>query len=106
MMASDNGNDRLDLHDFLFLSSEGGIDLVNGLIGRLLHFRLLVLFVVLADRVLLPELLKEVEAVAAHVPPPDPRVLAIFVRDLDHFLAPLLVQFWNADAEDRALDGR
>ena len=49
--------DRLDLHDFLFLSGEGGVDLMDGLIGRLLHFRLLMLFVVLADRVLLQELL-------------------------------------------------
>ena len=34
------------------------------------------------------------------------RVLAVFVRDLDHFFASLLVQFGNADAQDSALDGR
>ena len=40
-MASDACSDRLDLHDFLFFRGEEGVDLVNGLIGRLLHFHLL-----------------------------------------------------------------
>jgi len=53
---------------------------VNGLISRLLHFRLLVLFVVLADRVLLQELLEDVQAVAAHMAHGDARLCDGFVE--------------------------
>ena len=65
---------------------------------------LVALLVVLADRVLLEQLLEHVEAVAAHMAHGDARVLGIFMRDLDHFLAALLVQLGNADAQSRALD--
>ena len=56
----------------------------------------LTLVVVLADLVLLLQLLEEVEAVAAHVAHRDPRGLGVFVRDLDELLAPLLVELGNA----------
>ena len=88
---------------FSFAANEE-FDLLNGLIGRLLHFRLLALFLVFADRVLLQELLENIESVPAHVPDRYARVLAVFVGDLDHFLAPLLVELRNADAQNRALN--
>ena len=50
--------------------------------------------------------LQHVEAVAAHVTHRDARVLRVFVGDLDHFLAALLVELGDADAQHRALDRR
>src|SRR3984885_8972281 len=106
MRASDKDSDRLDLHYFLFLRGERGVDLLNSLVGRLLHFRLVALFVVLANGALLQQLLEDIDSVSAHMPHRDARVLAVFVGDLGHLFAPLLVQFGDADAENRTLDRR
>src|SRR5271155_5191206 len=56
---------RLHLHNFLFFHRQGLIDLVDELIGRLLHFGLMALFVVLADGLLLERLLERIKTVAA-----------------------------------------
>src|SRR3712207_5892296 len=50
---------RSDLHDFLLLSGENLIDLLDGLVGCLLDLVALALLVVLADGVILFELLEE-----------------------------------------------
>ena len=85
--------------DFLFLGGEHLVDLGDGLVGRLLDLAGEALVVVLADLVILLELLEHVDAVAAHVAHGDARGLGIFVRDLDQFLAALLVELGNAQAE-------
>src|SRR6185437_6246163 len=105
MRVPDKG-DRLNLHNLLFLRGQGGVDLLDDLIGRLLNFPFVPLFVVLADGVLLEELLEDIDPVPAHVADRDPRVLAVFVGDLGHLFASLLVQFGNSDAQNGALDGR
>src|SRR5262249_11417573 len=78
--------------DFLFLRRQHLVDLADRLVGRFLHLLARALALVLADLVLLLELLEHVETVAAHVPHRDPRRLGVFVRDLDQLLAPLLVE--------------
>ena len=60
------------------------------------------LLVVLADGAVLLELLQQVDAVAAHVADRDACLLGIFVRDLDHLLAALLVHLRDAQADDLA----
>ena len=72
---------------------------MDRLIGRLLHQIRLPLVLVLAEGVILLLLLEHLEAVAPHMPNGDPRRLGIFVRDLGQLLAPLLVQFRNAQAD-------
>ena len=62
--------------------------------------------IVLADLVILFQLLEDVEAVAAHVAHRDARGLGIFVRDLDQFLAALLVEFRDAQADHLAFGRR
>ncbi len=81
-------------------------DLLNRLIGRLLHLRRMALFIVLANGVLLQQLLEDINSVPTHMPDRDTRVLAIFVGDFGHLFAPLLVQFRNANAQNGALDRR
>ena len=73
------------------------------LIGRLLHLIGMALAVVLADGAVLLELLQQVEPVSANVADGDLGLLGIFVRDLDHFLAALLVHLGNAQADDLSL---
>src|SRR3954447_4520904 len=87
---------RLNLHDFLFLAGEQQVDLLDRLVGRLLHFGFVALAVVLAQRVLLQQSLQHVEAIAAHMAHSDARVLGVFMRHLHHLLAPLLVEFGDA----------
>ncbi len=60
------------------------------LVGRLLHLVGFALVIVLADLVVLFQLLEHVETVAADVAHRDARRLGVFVRDLDELLAPLL----------------
>ena len=57
------------------------------------------LVVVLADLVILLELLEHVQAVAAHMADRDLGGFGIFVRDLDQFLAALLVELRNAQPQ-------
>ena len=61
---------------------------------------LVALLVVLGNRVILEQFLENVETVAAHVAHGDARLLGVFMRDLDEFLAALLVQFRHANAQN------
>ena len=62
--------------------------------------------VVKAVVAVLLELLQRVHAVFAHMADGDPRLLGIFVRDLDHFLTPLGVELRNRDAQELTLHDR
>ena len=57
------------------------------------------LLIVLADLAVLLQLLEQVEAVAADVAHRDARGLGVFVRDLDQFLAALLVELGDAQPD-------
>ena len=65
------------------------VDVGDRLIGRLLDLGVHALVIVLADLVILLQLLQHVHAVAPHVADRDLGGLGIFVRDLDQFLAAL-----------------
>src|SRR5439155_2750589 len=82
--------------DFLFLGHEHAVDLEDRLVGRLLHLLGGALAVVLADLVILFQLLEHFKTVAPHMPHRDPRRLGIFMSDLDQFAAPLLVELRDA----------
>ena len=84
-------------------AAEQGVDLGDELVGRLLHLVGVALAVILADGAVLLELLEQVETVAAHVADRDLRLFGVFVRDLHHFLAALLVHLGDAQADDLTL---
>ena len=65
----------------------------------LLHLLGRPLAVVLADLVVLLQLLEHIEAVAPHMPHRDPGGFGIFVRDLHQVLAALLVELGNAQPQ-------
>ena len=71
-------------------------------VGRLLHFAGLALLLVLADLVLLLQLLEQVETVAADVAHRHARSLGVFVRDLHDFAPPLFIELGNAQLDDSA----
>src|SRR5690349_14243351 len=71
-----------DVHDLFFLRRQVLVDLCDRLVGRLLDLAGLAVEVVLADVVVLLELLQEVEPVAADMACGDSRLLGIFVCDL------------------------
>ena len=88
------------------LDGQRHIDLGDGLVSRLLHLLGLAVDFVLADVAVLLELLEMIETVAAHVAGSDASLLGVFVRDLDQFLAALLVEFGDADAQHLAFGSR
>src|SRR4051794_2155775 len=89
----------LNGQDFLFLRRQQLIDFNNRPVGGLLHVGSQTLLIVLGNLVILLELLDDVETVATHMSHRDLGGLGVFMRDLDEFLAPLLVQLWNAQAK-------
>src|SRR5262245_47913663 len=93
----------LDGENFFFLGRQQLIDLRDRPVGRLLHVTGQAFLVVFRHLVILLELLEDVETVAADVPHGDLGGFGIFVRDLDEFLAPLLIEFGNAQAQHLAL---
>src|SRR5712691_7830310 len=85
--------------NFSFLGGQRLVDFGNGQVGRLLDVAVMALVIVLADLVILFQLLENVHAVAPHVAHGDARGFRIFVRDLDELLAPLLVELGDAQAD-------
>ena len=75
-------------------------------VGRLLHLVGLAGLVVLADFMVLLELLEQFEPVAADVADRDPRRLGIFMRELDDFAATFLVELRDAQAQNLAFGRR
>src|SRR5450631_854872 len=94
------------LHDFGFLCAQRGIDLADEAVRHFLDFAFVTLFVVLADRLILEQFFNDVETIAADMADRDARVFGVFMRDLRHFLAPLLVEFRNPDPQDLTFDRR
>ena len=90
----------------LLFDGKRQIDLAHELIGHLLHVASHPLLVVLADVLVLQQLLQGIDAIAPHMADGDPRFLRVAVGDLDHLLAALLVELGNADAQRRPLGGR
>src|SRR4029079_9931536 len=95
-----------DLGDLALFVREDVVDLADGLVGQLLHLLGQLLFLVRADRVALLLLLQEVQRIAADIADSHPRLLGIFVCDLDQLLPPLGVERRDRDAQQRALDDR
>src|SRR3954452_25010403 len=93
----------LDLHDFFFFDVKQRVDLPDRLVRCLLDVLLLTPLVVFADRAVLLKLLQQVDAVAPDVADRDARLLGVFVRDLDHLLAALLVHLGDAQPDCLAL---
>src|SRR6266496_3455465 len=96
----------LDGQDFLFFHRERVIDFGNGLIGRLLDLIGVALVVVLADLVVLLELLEDVEAVPAHVAYRHAGGFGVSMGHFDQLLATLLVELGDAKAQHLALGRR
>src|SRR5262245_20123607 len=85
-----------DCEDFLFFCSQHVIDLSDTGIGCLLNLARKPIVIVLADLVILLELLDNIHGVTPDMAYRNPRGLSIFVRNLDQFFTPLFVKFWNA----------
>src|SRR5215211_565403 len=96
----------LNSEDFLFLGRKQRIDLRNRPIGGLLHIIGEALLVVFRDLVVFLEFLDDIQPVAANVAHRDARGLGIFVRDLHEFLAALLIEFGNPQAQHLAFRRR
>src|SRR5215468_6627787 len=97
---------NLHRHDFFFLACKGPVDIGHDLVRRLLDLARHAGVVVLADLAVFFELLEEIERVAADVTDRDPRGFGIFVGNLDHFLAALLIEFRNAKPQHLSFGGR
>ncbi len=96
------GSDH-DLHDLRFLLLQGRVDLLDVLVRELLDLGEGVLLVVLADVVVLEQLLQVLVRVAAHVADGDAALLGVLVGDLHEVLAALLRQRRHRDPDDLAV---
>ena len=88
------------------LAASDVVDLLDRLVGQLLHLGLEPLVLVLADLVLLLVGLERVHAVAADVADRDPRLFGILVGELGQLLAALLGQVRDRQADVLAVDDR
>src|SRR5947209_7336668 len=73
--------------NLFFFGRQRVIDLGDRLVGRLLHLGVVALVIVLADLMVLLELLENFHAVAPHVAHGDARGLRVFMRDLHQLAA-------------------
>src|SRR5215475_5489385 len=87
-MVNDFPAGRSYLHDLLLLAVEHLIDFLYVRVGQLLQFIAFVMMLVLADLVVLLELLEDFHAIPAHIADGDPRLLGVFGGELREFLAP------------------
>ena len=78
----------------------------DALVGRLLNLGFKSLVIVLADLVILLELLDDIDAVASHVTNRHLRRFGIFVREFYEFFAALFVQFRNTKPKHLPLGRR
>src|ERR1051326_7076013 len=97
-------NRRSNLHDLLLLGVERLIDVVDMSIGELLQLFADLSVLILSDLMILFGFFEGFHAVAADVANGDPPLLRIFVRKLYQFLAALLVQLRNGDAQQLSVD--
>ena len=82
------------------------VDLLDRVVGQLLHFVLEALALVLADLVLLLVGLEVIHPVAADVADRDPRLLGILADELGQLLAALLGQLGDRQADHLAVGDR
>src|SRR5580698_5561705 len=92
-----------DLHDFLLLGVERGVDVLDMPVGELLQLFTLGAVLVFADLVVFFEALEQVHAVAAHIAYGDAGGFGIFGGQLGKLLAALLVQFGQRNAQQLAV---
>jgi len=92
--------------DFLLLGLGERIDLLDRVVGQLLHLMLEALALVLADLVLLLVLLEVVHAVAAHIADCDASLLGILANELGELLAAFLGQLGNGQTDNLAVRNR
>src|SRR3979411_626963 len=95
----------LDREDFLFLGRKQLIYLRNRPVGCLLHISGQTFMIVLGNLVVFLKFLDGIEAIAADMPDRDFCRLGIFMRHLHQFLAALLVEFGNSQAEHLSFGG-
>src|SRR5216683_2034524 len=95
----------LNGEDFLFLGRKQLIDLRNRSVGCLLHIIGQPFLIVLGNLVVFLKFLDGIEAIAADMPDRDFCRLGIFMRHLHQFLAALLVEFGNSQAEHLPFGG-
>src|SRR5262249_30243881 len=91
---------------FPFLRRQPLVDIRNDLVGRLLDLLGRPFAVVLADLVILFQLLDDLKAVAPHVADRHLGSLSIFMRNLHQFLAPLLVELRESQPQNLTLGRR
>ena len=82
------------------------VDLLDVIVGGLLHLGAVLLVLVLADDVLLLELLQMLHRVAADVAHGDALLFGVFARDLRQFRAALAGERRDRDAQRLAVDDR
>src|SRR5262245_30702266 len=92
--------------DLLLLRGQHPIDLRNHVVGCLLDLLGRALAVVLADFVILFQLLQHINPVAPHMSDRDLGRLGIFVRDFDQLFAALFVQLAAPQTQDLAFGRR
>src|SRR4029079_17078022 len=86
--------------DLLFFCRQHLVDLDNDVVGRLLHLLGRPFALILADLVVLLQLLEYIETVASNMTHRDLGSLRILVSDLDQVLATILIEFGNAQSQD------
>src|SRR6516164_9124648 len=91
-----------DCHYLFFFGSERLIDFAYGLIGRLLHLGGHADMVVLADLSVFFKFLQEIERIATNMANGDARCFGIFVRNLDHLLAAILIELRDSQPQHLA----
>src|SRR5262245_65351683 len=79
-----------DMRDVFLLRRQHLVDLLDVVVGQLLHLGVALAVLVLGDLVILLELLEPLHPVAAHIAHGDAGLLGVFVRDLDQLLAAIL----------------
>src|SRR5205814_733627 len=102
----DSGPRASDLHDLVLLILERVVNVVDMGVRHLLQFLAQPAVIILADLMVLFALFQELHAVPADVTYGNPALLGIFMRKLDQFLAPLLIQFWDGYAQQLSVNLR
>src|SRR4051794_19964971 len=96
----------LNRQDFLFFRRQHSVDFRDRVISCFLYLLGRALALVLADLMLLLQLLEDIKPVAAHVTHCDPRGLRIFVGDFHKILAALFIELGNAQTQHLPLGRR
>src|SRR5579863_4756769 len=96
----------LHRHQFVFFRFHHAVDVLDELVGELLHLVFGLAFLVFGDLLVLEQFLDVMQRIAAHVAHRDLRALAFVRNMLGQFLAALLGQRRQVDPDHRAGGGR